>query len=130
MDLVKNSQSLPNERYLSPQKKAGDTDKLEITPKGLSGLKRLPSLSPSDDQDSYLDDRSASVKKTDADDAEEMSLCQQLLKDYGIEGMYVNYDAKKHSGAVKQGSKRVKGQSDSDDSIPELIELLRISNET
>jgi hypothetical protein len=75
LDLVKNSQSLSNERYVSPQKKAGETDKLEITPKGLSGLKRLPSLSPSDDHDSYLDDRSASVKKLDVDEAEEMSLC-------------------------------------------------------
>ena len=59
-----------------------------------------------------------------------MTLCQQLLKDYGIEAIYGEYDAKKHSGAVKQSSKRVKGQSDSDESIPELIELLRLSNET
>jgi hypothetical protein len=31
-----------------------------------------------------------------------------LLKDYGIEAIYGDYDAKKHSGAVKKSSNRGK----------------------
>lgn len=65
-----------------------------------------------------------------------MTLCQQLLKDYG--GLdCLTYDSpivKKHSQAVKQSSKRFKANVEetktNGDVIDQLNELLRISNDT
>lgn len=112
--------SQDTEKYQSPEKTSG-------TPRGLSGIKRLPSLSPSENDSLDAMPTSMSVD-------EQMTLCQQLLKDYGGLECLTNDSPiiKKHSQAVKQSSRRFKTSEETkaDDMISQLNEFLRISNET
>lgn len=91
------------------------------TPKGLSGIKRLPSLSPSDDDNQ-------SDKKFELGLDDQLSLCQQLLKDYG--GLDDSPLVKHKSGSrtksdCKETDQMIKEESK--DILEQLTELLRIS---
>ena len=57
-----------NKAYISPEKKAKDPEAMQNTPKGLSGLKRLPSLSPSEDKTQTLESKSSEQKTTTLDE--------------------------------------------------------------